>query len=186
VVLPLIALGLALWYLVTLRALALRRGFGGTLDSARLATLVGKPAQTGAGPLAELVRRAPEALRWPPGPARQDALDLLLLELRPPLARFSGAIHAITLVAPLLGLLGTVGGMIVTFRSLVLVSLPSAAGGGVAGGISEALVSTQLGLLVAVPGLIAARLLLRRQEHLQRELDRAARWLATYRTGREG
>jgi len=57
---------------------------------------------------------------------------------------------ALTAVAPLLGLLGTVVGMIQTFDAV-------AAGGGdtgtrVAAGISQALITTQFGLVVAVPG----------------------------------
>lgn len=62
------------------------------------------------------------------------------------------------IVAPLLGLLGTVTGMIETFVSLKDMSL-HAASGGVSGGISQALLTTQMGLVVAIPGLIADRML---------------------------
>jgi biopolymer transport protein ExbB len=64
--------------------------------------------------------------------------------------------------APLLGLLGTVTGMLATFRAL-------ATGGGgdqtmdmVAGGISEALVTTETGLVLALSGLIFQFILTRR------------------------
>lgn len=177
VVVPLLVMGAALWYLVTLRAVALRRGFAATLEPAQLTRLLRCPPAPGSAPLSELLRRAPEALRWPPGEARRLALQLLLLELRPPLQRFGGAIHAIALAAPLLGLLGTVSGMIETFRSLVQVSALAPAGGGVAAGISQALVTTQLGLLVAVPGLLAGRLLARREARLAGELEQVERWL---------
>ncbi|MEC8423819.1 MAG: MotA/TolQ/ExbB proton channel family protein, partial [Myxococcota bacterium] len=71
---------------------------------------------------------------------------------------------------PLLGLLGTVTGMIETFRSLGKMELFTQ-GGGVAGGIGEALLTTQMGLAVSVPGLIVGRLLDRRQVVLEDELD---------------
>ena len=61
-------------------------------------------------------------------------------------------------VAPLLGLLGTVGGMIETFSSLQTMELfkPS---GGIASGISQALLTTQFGLIVAVPPLLCLKIL---------------------------
>jgi biopolymer transport protein ExbB len=72
-------------------------------------------------------------------------------------------VTAVVLTAPLLGLLGTVGGMIETFDSLATMELFSRSGG-VAGGIAEALLSTQVGLVVAIPGAIVGRLMTRRAE----------------------
>ena len=66
-------------------------------------------------------------------------------------------ITAMIAVAPLLGLLGTVGGMIETFEGLGQQQLYTQSGG-VAGGIASALLTTQLGLVVSVPALIAARI----------------------------
>ena len=74
-------------------------------------------------------------------------------------------------VAPLAGLLGTVTGMIETFRSLGEMELFTQ-GGGIAGGIGEALLTTQMGLAVAVPGIVLGRLLDRRQATLEDQLDR--------------
>ena len=73
------------------------------------------------------------------------------------------------MVAPLLGLLGTVAGMIETFDSLGEMSLYSQSGG-IAGGISQALFSTQMGLAVAIPGLIVNGVLGRRQKYIDLEL----------------
>ena len=67
-------------------------------------------------------------------------------------------------IAPLLGLLGTVGGMVNSFAALsgtITIAQTS-----VAAGISEALVSTQLGLLVAIPALCINILLNRKEEVL--------------------
>lgn len=57
---------------------------------------------------------------------------------------------ALTAAAPLLGLLGTVGGMIATFEAVSVVS--GQTGSRVAGGISQALITTQFGLVIAMPG----------------------------------
>ncbi|MCB0379277.1 MAG: MotA/TolQ/ExbB proton channel family protein [Bdellovibrionales bacterium] len=74
-------------------------------------------------------------------------------------------IRSIVVVAPLLGLLGTVIGMIETFDSLQDQALFSQSGG-IAGGISQALITTEMGLVVAIPGLLIGRYLDRRQEEM--------------------
>lgn len=85
-------------------------------------------------------------------------LDLESLELklgeailreRAPLEKYLTLIKIISVIAPLLGLLGTVTGMINTFQVITLfgTSDPKL----LAGGISEALVTTVLGLVVAIP-----------------------------------
>ena len=72
-------------------------------------------------------------------------------------------------VAPLLGLLGTVTGMIETFDVIALFGTGNARA--MAGGISVALVTTQSGLLVAIPGLLLAAALSRRSRRLEMRLD---------------
>ena len=74
-----------------------------------------------------------------------------------------GIIRACVLIAPLLGLLGTVIGVQGTFAGLL-------AGGNVSGvgrGIGQALLTTQYGLCIAVPGLLAERLLRRRIDRIE-------------------
>lgn len=80
------------------------------------------------------------------------------------LRTYARSIRSVVKVAPLLGLLGTVSGMIQTFSALA-----EGAGGeaSVAAGISEALLTTQLGLVIAVPGVLVSRLLDRRAEALR-------------------
>lgn len=99
--------------------------------------------------------------------------ELEVGELHADLKVGAAPIMAVVLTAPLLGLLGTVTGMIETFDSLATMELFSRSGG-VAGGISEALLSTQAGLVVAIPGAIVGRLLTRRatvlDEHLEETL----------------
>ncbi len=85
---------------------------------------------------------------------------------------------ALTAVAPLLGLLGTVLGMIDTFDAVSAMSGDTAVK--VAGGISQALVTTQFGLVVALPGVFGIsrlkRLLIELQAHLG---SLRAQWLAS-------
>ncbi|WP_150305986.1 MotA/TolQ/ExbB proton channel family protein [Pseudomonas saliphila] len=87
-------------------------------------------------------------------------LDEAILKETPKLDRWQGLIKLLAAVAPLLGLLGTVTGMIATFQAITLYGTgdPKL----MAGGISQALVTTVLGLVVAIPllflhGLVAAR-----------------------------
>jgi biopolymer transport protein ExbB len=74
----------------------------------------------------------------------------------PSLKRFNNIFETIVGLAPLLGLLGTVTGLIRSFGSLTLGDVGSSKTIGVTAGISEALVSTATGLVVAVLALIAA------------------------------
>jgi biopolymer transport protein ExbB len=82
-----------------------------------------------------------------------DALELKLgeaiLRERTPLEKHLTLIKIISVIAPLLGLLGTVTGMINTFQTITLFGTgdPKL----MAGGISQALVTTVLGLVVAIP-----------------------------------
>ena len=80
------------------------------------------------------------------------------------LERYIGALGTIAAVAPLLGLLGTVLGMIKVFVAIELQGTGNA--GALAGGISEALITTAAGLLVAIPAMIAHRFYIRRIDSL--------------------
>jgi len=71
------------------------------------------------------------------------------------LERFVGVLGVIAAVAPLLGLLGTVIGMIEVFQQISLVGVGKA--DVLAGGISKALNTTAFGLSVAIPSIVAYR-----------------------------
>lgn len=115
--------------------------------------------------IAELKERAREAQRslleitmhHGVSQRRDDELFAYLLNYRHRLERGIGTIALIASVSPLLGLLGTVSGMIETFRMMTLFGAGDPAI--VSGGISEALVTTELGLIVAIPALIVHALL---------------------------
>jgi biopolymer transport protein ExbB len=79
-------------------------------------------------------------------------MDEAVLKELPGIERGQSIIRLLAAIAPLLGLLGTVTGMIATFQAITVF------GSGdpklMAGGISQALVTTELGLIVAVPLLL--------------------------------
>lgn len=78
--------------------------------------------------------------------------------------------------APLLGLLGTVSGMLTMFQALAIGTGGEKTLAMVATGISEALVTTETGLIIALPGLFFVH-------HLQQEIDRYGTFLARLETG---
>ena len=73
--------------------------------------------------------------------------------------------------APLMGLLGTVMGMLQTFLG-ISTSGGSETAGVVAAGISEALVTTQTGLTIALPGLFVVMLIHRQRQQLEARISR--------------
>ncbi|MBK1875727.1 MotA/TolQ/ExbB proton channel family protein [Pelagicoccus mobilis] len=81
-----------------------------------------------------------------------DAMDSIILRYRPRLERFLPVLATTAAVAPLMGLLGTVVGMIKTFTLIEVFGTGDAKS--LSSGISEALVTTELGLIVAIPALI--------------------------------
>jgi len=72
-------------------------------------------------------------------------------------------IKSLVVIAPLLGLLGTVVGMIETFESLDGMQMHSSSGG-IAGGIAQAMLTTEMGLIIAIPGLLLSKWLDRQQQ----------------------
>ncbi|MAV90037.1 MAG: hypothetical protein CL676_01360 [Bdellovibrionaceae bacterium] len=86
------------------------------------------------------------------------------------LNQYQRLIFTLVSVAPLLGLLGTVVGMIETFDSLGDGALHSQ-GGGIAAGISQAMLTTEMGLLVSIPGLVYSRILSKKQKWMLHEIE---------------
>lgn len=78
------------------------------------------------------------------------------------LERYSAVLGTIASIAPLLGLLGTVWGMILTFDVIQSEGIGVVAN--LAGGISQALISTMAGLTVGIPALVAHRWVLARAD----------------------
>lgn len=100
----------------------------------------------------------------------RDRLDVAFSSLAQVSSRHRVLIRTLVGLAPLLGLLGTVHGMIETFSSMGEMSMHSQSGG-IAGGVSEALLSTQVGLVIAVPGILIGRVLDRKEKRFLEELE---------------
>lgn len=92
------------------------------------------------------------------------------------LERFLNTLGTIAGVSPLLGLLGTVTGIIKAFNAITVGAMgdPRA----LSGGISEALITTAAGLVVAIPSLIAYRYLRGRVDAIVIEMEKGAIALA--------
>ena len=88
------------------------------------------------------------------------------------LERFLNPLGTIATITPLLGLLGTVIGMIKVFAEIQLAGVGDA--GNLAGGISEALITTASGLSVAIPALICHRYFIRRVDELVVNMEQEA------------
>ncbi len=88
------------------------------------------------------------------------------------LERYLNSLGTIAAIAPLLGLLGTVIGMIKVFNEIMLQGTGNA--GVLAGGISEALLTTAAGLTVAIPALMLHRYYTRRVDAVVVTLEQEA------------
>ena len=101
----------------------------------------------------------------------EERLNESVLSQLPRLDSFLSVLSVSAGAAPLLGLLGTVMGIIKTFEMIGIYGTGDA--NRMAGGISEALVTTELGLMVAIPALIWHAVLNRRLRKIMSNLDKA-------------
>ena len=164
---PLILATLLLWFAIGYRFAALKRG--SVRDVRSLVRRYDKGKLPSAnGVLSRALRKGIELRDAGKDELRPWLDDAFFAEERE-IRKFNRLIITIVSAAPLLGLLGTVIGMIETFDSLGDMSLFSQSGG-IAGGISQALITTQMGLAVAIPGLIVNGMLARRQKNIELEL----------------
>ena len=109
--------------------------------------------------------------------AMEDGIQEQLLHEMPQLQRFMGGIAILAAVAPLLGLLGTVTGIVHTFG--VIKAFGNANPSLMAGGISEALITTAAGLVIAVPILIIHSFLRARSDRILAAAESQAASLLT-------
>ena len=93
-----------------------------------------------------------------------------LLATQPKLESYLPVIQVTAATAPLMGLLGTVTGMIKTFKQITLFGTGDAKS--LSEGISEALITTELGLVAAIPSLILYAILSRKTKAILSEMER--------------
>ncbi|HET9483834.1 MAG TPA: MotA/TolQ/ExbB proton channel family protein [Xanthomonadales bacterium] len=165
--LPLALAAALLWYAIGVRWVTLARGSGRNVR-----VLIRRFEKGEATPPNGIVDEAIELgvrLRDSRRAYLRRHLDEAFGELSTRAKTHATLITTLVAVAPLLGLLGTVVGMIETFESLGDMAMFTQ-GGGIAAGISTALFTTQMGLVVAAPGLIAKAVLDRRQHRIELDL----------------
>jgi len=128
-------------------------------------------AQSVGGPVGEMLGAAVENS----GQDREVMEEVLyeaIIKTQPKLERFLAFIAVVAATAPMLGLLGTVTGMIKTFKLLTIVGTGDARN--LSSGISEALITTKWGLIVAIPTLIMHALLNRKAKGVVSSMEQAA------------
>lgn len=165
---PLVAATAVLWFGLGYRLLSLTRG-GRPPAHEAVSRYRRDPHRRAEGFVAAAVVRALEVRRTHRGDIGR-VLDEQLQPLTDAASKYRTLVRTIVVIAPLAGLLGTVGGMIEMFDSLADQTFYSQSGG-VANGISQALFTTQFGLVIAIPGMIVGRLLDRREDVIVDEIE---------------
>ncbi len=168
---PIILISLLMWFLIFLKLqrVWLVSHYDISLEEAFAAVRERKPKLNLTGvPLAEVVNRFVSSMSR----IREDNLALLNTLVDREASRLGGHInyiYALASIAPLLGLLGTVQGMITTFDAISVYGTGNP--GALANGIAEALITTQSGLFVSIPGLFMAGFLRRRTFRVTQKLE---------------
>ncbi|MDX1460193.1 MAG: MotA/TolQ/ExbB proton channel family protein, partial [Xanthomonadales bacterium] len=172
IALGIIGVAIAIWRLIALSAIG-----------AKVNSQIKNPDQPGDNPLGRVLKvhhdnpnHDVEALELKLGEA--------ILRETPAFNKMLPLLKIISVVAPLLGLLGTVTGMIITFQAITLY------GAGdpklMAGGISTALVTTVLGLVVAIPTVFLHTLVSSRARRLTQILQEEAAGILAERAEQAG
>jgi biopolymer transport protein ExbB len=170
VMIPLAICSLVMWTLILERLHAFRGLTGRDIEirQALFALNGGHLDTSGKGLFTRLLRRFMQE-RSGVSDIDRHVLRQVSQRLRRDLSRFLAVIAVLAGIAPLLGLLGTVLGMIETFDVISVFGTGNAKA--MAGGISVALITTQTGLLVAIPGLFLSGFLMRRASRLEIRLN---------------
>jgi biopolymer transport protein ExbB len=168
---PIVALSLWIWGLIVERLMFFHRMEKIDADGREIPLeLNGRPLPPAAATgLCAPIFRALNRNRCGDAGLDRRILERYALRQKLLLWRSLGVITALAAAAPLLGLLGTVTGMIKTFEAITSFGAGNAKA--LAAGISEALVTTQSGLLVGIPALFMARLIRHRARLLNNRLD---------------
>ena len=156
---PLAALSLVMYFAIFELWVYFNRNDYGRFDSNHWRHWIERPAE-GTGPIGEIIRYAQTQVASS-ADVRSRVEEIRTTHFTRTNARMRFAAILVG-VAPLMGLLGTVVGMLGTFQGLA-----NSVGGQtvdiVAGGISEALITTQTGLILAIPGYVFLSGLRKRQ-----------------------
>lgn len=174
VMLPLVAVSLVMWGMIVYCLLQLLALKGGAAEQVNVNQFTNGSKSS----LSPVNQKSPSAtsrllrtfLHRRSGDSELDChvVDELVCEINSGVERGLTLIGVLAAIAPLLGLLGTVLGMIGTFNTITLFGTGNARA--MAGGISQALITTQTGLLIAIPGLYMRNFIQRRLEHVKHDV----------------
>ncbi len=170
VMFPLLLVSFFMWVLIVERLIFFRQLYRGSLSQEEIFSIISRgerPPDTTGGIVGILVR---EFLNSRKGDPEIDGMivDELVLSLVHSLDRHLGLIGILATMAPLLGLLGTTVGMVKTFNVIAIFGTGNARA--LASGISEALITTQTGLFIAIPGVYMSNFLEQRARRLKKRL----------------
>ncbi len=171
IMIPLVAVSVVMWTLILDRLrtfAALRRGDMDTAGAVATLKAGGVSAPSSAGLRATLMYDF-MAQRSGNVSLDRDILGQCALRLHLRLDERLAVIAVLAAIAPLLGLLGTVLGMIETFDVIAVFGTGNSRA--MASGIGVALITTQTGLLVAIPGLLMSNRLGRMAQQFRTSLD---------------
>lgn len=179
---PLLAIAVLMFYTAVQTWLNLNRRQHRTLDEREWKEWVKRP-EAGQGEVGEIIRYTQDEA------ATASEISTRFAEvsssLFPPIDRQLQTLGTFVAAAPLVGLLGTVFGMLVTFQAL-------AAGGGgkvteaMAAGISQALFPPEVGLCIALPGLVFVQVIKRRRQELEAFIARLESYTVQWRRAQLG
>ena len=178
---PLLTISVVMWILIVERVLFIGRLYRRPIPFSRALRYINENTPPGQvserSAVALLVRRFLEK-RSSNKAFDRHILDETVASLTNSLSGRLAVIGIMVAIAPLLGLLGTVTGMITTFDVLAIFGTGNSKA--MAGGISEALITTQTGLLVAIPGLYMKAFLEKRARNLNKRIVSAGLYLRRY------
>lgn len=114
----------------------------------------------------------------------EDALGNMILDSKPGLEKLLPLISITASISPLLGLLGTISGIIQTFKMIAIFGSNDTQT--LSGGISEALITTELGLIVAIPALILHVFLKRKSQSIIAQMEKYTQSLVNIKMAEHG
>lgn len=180
VMFPIIGVSFIMWILIINRAYVMRRLSIKNIPRREAGKLIREnrmPHKKYQGANSLLVR---EFLLERTGNSELDGyiLDETVIRLIASMDRYLALITVLSSVAPLLGLLGTVVGMMATFEVITVYGTGNARA--MASGISVALITTQTGLLVSIPGLYMSGFLNKRADNLKHRIAATGMYLRRF------
>lgn len=168
---PLVGVSVVMWTLIIDRMREFAVLLKGDVDTATAVQMLSGAAEPGARPAGLRASLAHDFMVERSGDTDldRDILGQCTLRLRLRLDDRLAVIGVLAAIAPLLGLLGTVLGMIETFDVIAVFGTGNSRA--MASGIGVALITTQTGLLVAIPGMLMSNRLGRTAQQLKHSLD---------------